>query len=432
MLFFDLLYFLAFVAALPLWVKFFFKKQYRTILKHRLTPDIEHTDKKRIWIHAVSVGEVRSLKHLIENLNGNSNDNSNGNKPEIVLSVTTPSGYEFAKQQYKSIKIINAPVDFSFTVKKFIKKINPKILILNELEMWPNWLMLIKRKHIPALLINGRISDTAFKRYKRFNFFLKVFFNKIDRFLVQTEIHGERFRELGIPAEKINVCGNIKADEAFNAAEHLPPDTEIVKELGIREKTGKRKILTIASSHLADELLTTPLIRQLSDRYFFIFVPRHLTRVEEIEKLLEKHGVTYSTWSKQNRDKDTEENGGNESVLIFDRMGYLFNVLKITDIVFMGGTLEPKIGGHNLYEPAALGKIIVGGPCYNNFPAIGAELVQKGVYHVINDSQELSDFLSGVDGKIDFKHVEHEALNAVSAKRGSIGCILKEIRQSIK
>lgn len=432
MIFFDLLYFLAFVAAMPLWVKFFFKKQYRTILKHRLIPGIEHTDKKRIWIHAVSVGEVRSLKNLIEELNGKENGKNNKNKMEIVLSVTTPSGCEFAKQQYKTIKVINAPVDFSFTIKKFIKKINPQILILNELEMWPNWLMIIKRKNIPVLLINGRISDVAFKRYKRFKFFLKVFFNKIDRFLVQTEIHGERFQQLGIPAEKITVCGNIKADEAFKAVEHLPTDPDILNELGLRGKSGKKKILTIASSHLTDELLVAPIIRELSDRYLFVFVPRHLTRLEEIEKLLEKHGVTYSTWSKQNRHKDAGDGEGNESVLIFDRMGYLFNVLKVTDIVFMGGTLEQKIGGHNLYEPAALGKIIVGGPCYNNFPAIGGELVRKGVYHVINNSQELSDFLSGANGKIDFKRVEQEALNAVSTKRGSIGCILMEIRRSIK
>ena len=424
---------------MPLWAKFFFKKQYRTILKHRLIPDIEYTNKKRIWIHAVSVGEVRSLKNLIENLNGKDNGKNNKDKLEIVLSVTTPSGFEFARQQYKRIKVISAPVDLSFTIKKFIKKINPQVLILNELEMWPNWLMIIKQKHIPVLLINGRISDVAFKRYKRFNFFLKVFFNKIDRFLVQTEIHGDRFRQLGIPAEKIMVCGNIKADEAFKAAEHLPPDTDILNELGINGKPGKKKIITIASSHLTDELLVVPIIRQLSDQYFFVFVPRHLTRLEEIEKLLEKHGVAYSTWSKGNRNNDTGNGEGNRPVLIFDRMGYLFNVLKVTDIVFMGGTLERKIGGHNLYEPAALGKIIVGGPCYNNFPAIGGELVRKGVYHVVNSSQELSDFLSGANGnttgnngKIDFKRVEQEALNAVSAKRGSIGCILKEIRRSIK
>ena len=101
----------------------------------------------------------------------------------------------------------------------------------------------------------------------------------------------------------------------------------------------------------------------------------------------------------------------------------------------MGGTLEQKIGGHNLYEPAALGKLIVGGPCYNNFPAIGSELVRKGVYHVVKNAGELSDFLSGVNGnkgKIDFKRVELEALNAVSGKRGSLQCILKEIRLSIK
>jgi len=95
--------------------------------------------------------------------------------------------------------------------------------------------------------------------------------------------------------------------------------------------------------------------------------------VEEIEKLLKTHQVTFSTWSK------IPGTPTREDVLIFDRMGYLFNILKITGIVFMGGTLDPKVGGHNLYEPAVMGKLIVGGPCYNNFPAIGAELVERGV-----------------------------------------------------
>lgn len=427
MLFYDLLYFLAIIIALPVLAKFLFNEKYRAILKHRLTPNIPYSQTKRIWIHAVSVGEVRSLKNLLENLNGKTDEEKTG----IVLTVTTPTGYEFARQQYKSIPVINAPVDFSFTIKKFIKQINPQLLILNELEMWPNWLTIAKKKNIPVLLVNGRISDLAFKRYKRYKFFLKQFFNKIDRFLVQAEIYRDRFMELGIPTEKIAVCGNIKADEAFNAVEHLPPDTDILKTLGIPKNRLNKKIFTVASSHLTDEQLVFPIINDFARDYLFIIVPRHLTRVEEIEKLLEKHGINYATWSKRNGEKTLDETC---EALIFDRMGYLFNVLKISDVVFMGGTLEQKIGGHNLYEPAALGKTIVGGPFYNNFPAIGTELVNKGVYRVADTPGTLADYLdeaNGKTGKFDIDGIRRDGINAVSVKRGSIQCILEEIHRSI-
>ena len=413
------MYFLIIILTLPFWAKYLFKKEYRTILKHRLSPNIKYSDKKRIWIHAVSVGEVRSLKNLIKKLK------EKYKKKEIVLSVTTPTGCEFAKKQYKTIKIINAPIDFSFTIKKFIKNINPELLILNELEIWPNWISITNKRKIPTMLINGRISDASFKQYKIFNFLLKKILNKTDRFLVQAEIYKERFQQLKIPGEKIVICGNIKADEAFNTLEHLPADREILNFLKIRKNAhNEKKIITIASSHLRDEKLAIPIINKLGKYFLFIIVPRHLKRVEDIEKLLKNHQVSYSTWSK------TSSTSTWDNVLIFDRMGYLFNVLKITDIVFMGGTLEPKIGGHNLYEPAVMGKLIVGGPYYNNFPAIGTELTEKGVYNIINNSKELSEFLLHIKN-INFKEVELDAVYSVTRRKGSIQCTIKEIQKLI-
>ena len=169
MLLFDVVYLIFLLLALPIWVKFLLKKEYRKILKHRLSPGINYSKEKRIWIHAVSVGEVRSLKYLVEQLK------EKYKKKEIVLSVTTPAGFECAQKEYPDIPVINAPVDFSFTIKRFIKKINPQLVVLNELEIWPNWVLITRRKNIPMLLINGRISDLAFKRYKKGLFLLKFF-----------------------------------------------------------------------------------------------------------------------------------------------------------------------------------------------------------------------------------------------------------------
>ena len=284
MLLFDLLYLLLILVSIPIWIKFFLKREYKILLKHRISPDIKPTDKKRIWIHAVSVGEVKSIKNLIEKLIEKSNR-------EIVLSVTTPAGYEFAKNDCANIKVINSPLDFSFVIKRFIKKINPELLILNELEIWPNWTLITKKFNIPILLINGRISDNAFKKYRIFLFFLKQFFNKIDLFLVQAEIFKKRFSQLRIAKNKIKVCGNIKADEAFNALNHLPTDGDILNFLKI-EQNGKR-IITLASSHPSDEKIVIPGIKKLQSNFSFIITPRHLSRIEEIKKMLNNNHIKF-------------------------------------------------------------------------------------------------------------------------------------------
>jgi 3-deoxy-D-manno-octulosonic-acid transferase len=421
MILFDLLYILILIPLAPLWIKVLLKKEYRTLLKHRLSPNIKPSSDKRLWIHAVSMGEVRSLKYLIEQFK----ETYKGK--EIVLSVSTPSGYNCALEEYKDISVINAPVDFSFTIRKFIKVIDPELLVLNELEIWPNWVRITYKKKIPIVLINGRISETAFHRYRKGLFFFRHFFAKIQMFLVQAELYKERFLQLNIPAEKITVCGSIKADEAFNRMESLLPDNEIMDYLKI-EATGKT-IVTLASSHQKDEEQLIPIINKAGDRFTFIIIPRHLSRVQEVERLLETHGVGYLTWSKIEKNS---EKGGKDfpNVLIFDKIGYLFNVLKVSGIVFMGGTFDPRTGGHNLYEPAVLGKYIIGGPHYNNFPAIGDELVKKGVYHVVRSPGEILEKLLHLD-TVDWESVKKESVRAVSGRKGSIRCIIKEIEQFI-
>ncbi|MEI6613938.1 MAG: glycosyltransferase N-terminal domain-containing protein, partial [Chrysiogenales bacterium] len=200
MLILDFLYALILLCTFPFWIKYIFKKKYRQLIKNRLRPQSTASKDKTIWIHAVSVGEVRSLKSLIQLLNEK--------KQQVVLSVTTPSGYEFARREYSGLPVIHSPLDLSITIKRFIRCINPKLVIFNELEVWPNWISLLHRKKIPMLLINGRISEAAFSRYSFFSFFLWRFFRQIDCFLVQNNIYKKRFQQLKIPAEKIFVCGN--------------------------------------------------------------------------------------------------------------------------------------------------------------------------------------------------------------------------------
>ena len=369
---------------------------------------------KTIWMHAVSVGEVRSLKSLIQRLGEK--------KQQVILSVTTPSGYEFARKEYPTLSVIHSPIDLSFTIKRFIRCINPKLVIFNELEVWPNWISLLHRKKIPMLLINGRISEAAFSRYRFFSFFLWRFFRQIDCFLVQNNIYKKRFQQLKIPAEKIIVCGNIKADEAGRSLHQLPTRQEVLAHL--RLDSLNKKIITLASSHSGSENIVIPAIGRLSANFFFIIVPRHVQRAKAIARQLERYGLKYACSARQQTINPEVQ------VLIYDRMGYLFQIMSITDIVFMGGTHDQKIGGHNLYEPAAMGKLILGGPHYNNFPDIGNELEAAGVYHQVNNSQELVDFANRYQD-LNLKQISENALNAVSKRKGSLACTLNQIQRFI-
>ena len=219
-----------------------------------------------MWVHAVSVGEVKSLKGVIQNL-------VQVQKKRVILSVSTPSGFEFAKRELAMVEVIPAPFDGSFVIRRFIRTIQPEIVIFNELELWPNWLYLLHRRRIPILLINGRISERAFQWYLFFSFFIGRFVSLIDFLVVQSEIYEKRFLQLNISPNKIAVCGNIKADEAYDNLQALPSAREIFAHLNM--KRSEKKIITLASSHFQDERVLLGAIDRLVDDYFIILVPRH-------------------------------------------------------------------------------------------------------------------------------------------------------------
>ncbi len=412
MLILDLLYFLLLLLSWPFWIKYLLKPAYRLLLKDRLHPRSDLAGEPPIWIHAVSVGEVRSLKSLVEALTGAGQ--------RVVLSVTTPAGFAVARAMFPTQAVFLAPFDLSFVIRRFVDTIQPRLVVFNELEIWPNWIALLRRRRVPMLLINGRISRAAFRRYRIFAYILRPFFRRIDRFLVQTELYRQRFIRLGIPGERVTVCGNIKADEAGGGVAGIPPEAEILAHLGLPSQ-GK-KIAVLASSHEEDEEIFIPAIPARGNEFFFIIVPRHLERVEAIASRLRLAGVQYALFSQ------SSGAGGRIDALVYDRMGFLFPIMSIADIVFMGGTFHPASGGHNLYEPAALGKVIAGGPYYDNFPDIGQALEECGAYHRVANGREWEEFLAEFHG-IDRQRIGDSARAAVAARRGALVCSLENIRR---
>jgi 3-deoxy-D-manno-octulosonic-acid transferase len=412
MLILDLLYALILLLFLPLWLKYILKKKYRQILKSRLHPQLDPGPGRTIWIHAVSVGEVRSLKSLIASLGER--------KLAVVLSVTTPAGFDFACREYPGIPVLHAPLDLSFVVQRFIDRIRPRLVIFNELEIWPNWITLLHRRRVPMLLINGRISDAAFRRYRSFGVIVRPFFRRLNGYMVQNELYRQRFLQLRIPEEKITVCGNIKADEAADSLQKIPPPEEVRAHLHLGLPA--KKIVVLASSHDDDEKIFIPAIPAHDPNYFFIIVPRHLQRAPSIAARLQRCGIRHTLFSRPQSEDPRAQ------ALIYDRMGYLLPIMSIADIVFMGGTFDPRTGGHNLYEPAVLGKPVAGGPFFNNFPDIGRDLAECGAYHTVNDSREWGEYLAAYPG-LDLERIANGARKAVDGRKGSLACSLEQIQR---
>lgn len=413
MLILDLLYFLLLALTWPFWIARFLKPSQRRLLRGRLRPQLEPlAGNSTVWIHAVSVGEVRSLRSLVAELQQRDR--------RIVLSVTTPAGFEFARREYPGLTVIQSPLDLSFVVRRFIDRIQPQLVIFNELEIWPNWISLLHRRRVPMLLINGRISDAAFRRYRLFGLILRPFFRRITGYLVQNELYRQRFLHLRIPAAKITVCGNIKADEADSSLRGIPPREEVLSHL--RLPAPAKKIVVLASSHEEDEKVFIPAIPEHSQGCFFIIVPRHVQRAPAIAARLQLLGIQHSLFTRQ------EAAIPGLQALVYDRMGFLLPILSIADIVFMGGTFDPRTGGHNLYEPAVLGKAIAGGPWYNNFPDIGRELAENGAYHRVNNGEEWKQYLAAASG-LDLQRIGARARQAVAGRKGSLACSLEQIER---
>lgn len=353
---YDLIFLLFAAIYLPLYLfKGKFHKGFLTRLGAGLPQDL--TLNRPIWIHAVSLGEAIAVRALIEKLR------ESYPEKRFVISTVTPTGNKIARANAKTSDLVMyLPLDFSFIVKKVINKIDPCLFIIAETEIWPNLIGCLHEKNIPVIIINARISDNSFKGYTAAKFFVKLILRKVDLFCAQTEQDAKRLISLGAFQDKVKVSGNLKFDNTKYTV--LQEDFRGFKEeLGLRQQD---KLLVAGSTHEGEEeiLLSSykELLKEFPDLKLLI-APRHPERANEVQKIAEKfgfQGVFISVLG-----------GGplpvnSITVFILDTVGQLMNYYAISGIVFVGGSLIKK-GGHNILEPASLGKPVIFGPYMFNF-----------------------------------------------------------------
>lgn len=349
----------------------------RIHIKERLGRGLveDKSPQKSIWIHAVSVGEVLSLQNLISQIREQ--------HPDWIIhfSSLTNAGIQMAKENLHGLNnIFFIPLDFKRIVRKFFKTLNPTVFVLAESEFWPNLLREAARQTKGVLLINGRISSGSFRRYKRLRFAMKTVLKNIDRFLVQTEKDKEKLVKIGVESERIEVPGNLKSEVNLSALKENEL-SQLRESLNIPTT---KKVVLAGSTRKGEEELLLEAYRDAKSKnkdILFIIAPRHIERVNEIEKICKSSDMrslrrTLAAPSLQ------------WDVLLLDTLGELARFYALADIAFVGGSLVPW-GGHNLLEPAFYKKPIFFGPHMENFSYLAEKFVDSGAAQIACNKDDL-------------------------------------------
>lgn len=310
-----------------------------------------------LWVHGVSVGEVKGLGRLIAALEERFPD------VEVVVSATTPTGLALARQLYAPRRVVRYPIDFGLFPGWALDRIRPIAVVLMELEVWPNFLQAASRRGIPVVVVNGRISERSFRNYRLVRGLLPQF-DWIALFCVQNDAYRDRLRALGVPADRIAITGNMK----YDGVSLLDPPPATASLRGWLAADGHR-VVVAGSTHAREDEWLVDAVREVSERLGeplrLVLVPRHPDRASAVAEQVRSRGVPLTVWSEIGDARPPLPAGG---VVLVDAIGHLEAFYGAADLVFVGGSLVPH-GGQNMLEPAALGRAVVFGPHTDNFRA---------------------------------------------------------------
>ena len=324
---------------------------------------------KVIMFHAVSVGEVLSLEKLIKKAKETFSDY------KIVLTTGTKTGQELAKKKYTNITdyITYFPFDIPFAVNKFLNKITPSIVLIAETELWPEFAIQCKRKNIPLVIINGRISDKSYGSYKKLRLFFAPILRLYTKIFTQSNIDNERFISIGTKPENTEVMKNLKFD-----VEKIDSDINLEK--------GDNKVLIAGSTHSGENKIIISAYSKLKQSHSnlkLIIAPRHLERITEIERILKEYNFNIGYRSKNDNfiDKD---------IIILDTLGELKKTYAICDIAFIGGSFN-NTGGHNPLEATIYNVPTITGPSIKNFRDIYGLLFRANASKLVNNENAIKN-----------------------------------------
>lgn len=381
---YDLLWLVAILVGSPYFLlRGLRDRVFRRMAKERLVlqPVLGPRTRRRVLIHGVSVGEVKGAAPLVRALAEREPE------LEIVISTTTATGLEVARQLFPGHSIVRFPIDLSGAVERFLESVDPALVVLIELEIWPNFLRCCNRRGVPVAVVNGRITERSFARYHHFRRTLPQF-NRISLFCVQLEEYAARFRALGGEPSRVLVTGNMKADGLLRAMtpEKQRKVEELRRLLGARE--GQLTVVA-GSTHSPEEAWFAAACRESVPQVRVVIVPRHPVRAPEVVKDLAALGIVPQLLTELRRGEIRPDPA---LPALVDTIGELEAIYALADIVFVGGSLIPH-GGQNMLEPAAQGCAVLWGPHVTNFPQEAALLESAGACRRVADPSELARVL---------------------------------------
>lgn len=375
---------------------------------------VPNADTVRIWIHAVSLGEINATPRLVELLKREVPE------VDIVISTTTDTGYQRARQLYDPDRVFRYPLDFSWVVSRVLSAVRPSMIVLVELEVWPNLVREAARRAIPVAVVNGRLTPRSSRRLARLGRWIRPVFSKLTWVGAQDEAIAERFRGLGVDPQRIEVTGSVKWDTAV-VAHRVAGDSELASALGLDRS---RPVLVCGSTGPGEESIILEAYQEVvasrgqQRTPRLIIIPRKPERFDEVAGLIERRGFCCVR-------RSAHPNGGaaamlNErTVILGDTIGELRTFYSLAQLVFIGRSLVP-MGGSDPMEVAGLGKPVLTGPHTGNFEQPVKALAASGALTVVDSAATLVEQIQGwLDDPVAFDRRGRSGMEVVTRSQGA-------------
>lgn len=385
------------------------QEQYELEIRQRFGDFLPVKNKNALWIHAVSVGETNAIQPVVEHY-------LKLGQP-ILLTNTTKTGQARAKSLFAKyddlFQAVFLPVDEKATVQRFLEHYQPKLLALVETELWSNLLHLARRKQIPALLLNARLSEKSAKSYAKVSSFTRAMLQQLNQIIAQDEETKHRFIALGASEENISVVGNIKFD--MQIPEHFVQQAEQLKEQWSLEH---RKIMLLASTHANEEYDILSHLQQhlqQNPELLCIVVPRHPERFDEVKQICDRLELC------THRRSLSELIQANTQVYLADTMGEMWLWYALAQSCFVGGSLNETGGGHNILEPMLLNVPTMIGYKYFNFQTIVDEFVAHKAIKVVHSAEQaVEELLKDIQAYVETQQQIDHAMQLLNKNKGSL------------
>jgi len=407
---YSLLLVVALIVSTPWWlVEMWRHGKYRSGWRERMgrVPDrlLQGAAENTIWIHAVSVGEVLAMTGIIERLKSE--------LPEwrIVVSTTTDTGQELARQRCGEDNVFYLPLDLPFAVRPYLQALRPKLLILAESEFWPNLLRWARISGAAVAVVNARISDRSLPGYLRYRRLLRPMMQNVDIFLAQSDEDARRLVQIGAPAQRVQVSGNVKFDVKAPAKSHI---VATIKNFLQNKAVGP--VIVAGSTLDPEEMALLAIFRKVQTRYAYallVLAPRHPERFDRVADMIASSGIPY-----QRRSRWDGESAVMPGVFLLDSIGELAGMYEVADLAFVGGSLVPR-GGHNVVEAAQFGKAILVGPSTENFRDIVEVFCRAQAIRVLTTSPLAQTFLDLLANRDECAALGQRALEVMRSQQGA-------------